>query len=189
MITWPLMPWIPDEGHFPFVVAANILEVAGGVLDHYGEGQDYEIRKVYHGASPAPVAKDYPQLSVALSSLNVGNAGQEQFGWAAGDLGKFGQRVLSYQVEVVNVWPVIDGGITAELAQAQEAMSAADKLYTHGFLIYNALLSLSLGGPGSVKTDMPISLIDQDQMLVGKAVPMEPKGGMAGWLIPFFVQF
>jgi len=177
-ITFPPGQWIPNVDQVTSS-AATLLAIAGKVLDSYGLGDPYERRVFLHGAESRWNVTDPPQsqLIVRLEKMHFGKAGQEQYQFEDGMMGKYAQRVIVYQVEVVNPWPQFQGNIAVAPPDGDALEFAAQGLWRDGLIVWSALAATSLGG---VKVNPPVGPIAQDKILVGPMTPVGPSGPLAG---------
>lgn len=183
LITFPPQgQWIPNLEQVTETGRA-LLAVAGAVLDYYGRGEDYERRVLQHGDTPQ-VLSGQAQVLVSCLGMFPGRAGQEQFQFAEGALGKLAQRFGRYLVTVARPWPTAKGGMVAQLPDADATEGAATDLDTDALLVFEAFRSVALGG-----TKAPVAPLAQDNILVASMSPMGPQGGVAGWRITVEVQF
>jgi hypothetical protein len=187
-IRFPEGPWIPNPTQI-VDSAATILAVAGAALDSFGVGGAYERRTYTHGVV-VPWYLNVPQLIVRFDEMAMGYAGQQQYQWASGDIGKLGNRFLTYIVEVVNVWPKPKGGIAPKLADDESLMAAAGVLWRDGLIVHAALNSAAQGGSSyGVLVNPPIGPIQQSNILVSPMQTVGPLGNLAAVRISVLVQF
>ena len=188
-VSFPLnSDWIPDDEQL-VNSGAGLLAVVGGALDQRGYGQAYARRIFSHGETIPwylPPGPDKGQIIVNLTQFSLGRAGEEQFQFGSGNLGKIMQRTMRFTVEVVNAWPQIQGGVTPQLQSDTALMEATASLWRDGLVAWSALQALALGG---VKTDPPVAPTVQDNILVGAMTPKGPQGGFAAWSIEVQIQF
>jgi hypothetical protein len=112
--------------------------------------------------------------------IAIGRAGEERFQFDKGDLGTYAQRFTRYQVQLARTSPTISGGIAPRMQGAQDLADHAVDLWTDAYIVWSALLALSLGGVKD-QTGAPVHAgpLAQDNVLVGPMVFDPPEGGLA----------
>lgn len=190
-ITVPQGVWIPNQRQITDS-AAGLLAVIGRALDDNGLGEPFTRRVFTHGDTvPLHVGDDAEegQLIVTFANLEIGRAGEKQFQFRSGDLGRYDFMVGAFKAQLWIKWPIPEGGLSATLAPDSELEAASVVLNQATWCAFSYLRSLSLGGTGSVRCKPPVTPIDQDGMIIGPAQPLGPIGSMAGFGIDIQLQY
>lgn len=185
-VKFPPGRWIPNDDQIT-ETAAGLLAVVGQALDGYGLGQEFERRIFTHGTPEVHLSEvKQAQIMLYLKQLELGKAGQKQFSYDDGELGKYALIVAEFDLQLWTPWATPQGGLSARQASDEAVMERSYTLNKVLLVAFSALRALSLGG---VKTNPPVAPIVQDHMIVGPAEPLGPDGAFAGWSITIQVEY
>jgi hypothetical protein len=172
-----------------------ILDVAGQSLDYFPlgagtRGTPYERRVLTTGQIVPLVPEQDGQLTVSMIEMALGRAGEQRFQFDKGTLGAYGQRFVRYQVQLARTSPTVTGGISPRMQDADDLEDYARTLWMDSYVVWSALLAMSLGGITDATTGKQLSPapIVQDNILVGPIQFDPPTGGLATAKIEVSVQ-
>jgi hypothetical protein len=123
------------------------------------------------------------QLVVCIGNVFAGRAGEQQFQYAKGTLGKLAARTAQYFVEVVRPWATIEGGLAPSLQSTDALAETAALLWEDSYVVWSTLMATAMGGVTPSPAPIP-----QDNLMIGPAVPRGPAGGLAGYQIEVQIQ-
>jgi hypothetical protein len=184
-IGFPAHPWIPNREQLEY--SGNvILSVAGAVLDqtpYDGEsrGTVYSRRVLTTGQNVVFVPEQDGQMVVSLFQIALGRAGEQRFQFEKGTLGAYDQRYVRYQISLARSSPTVQGGISPRMQSSDALADAAALLWDDAYLVWSAMLAMSLGGVRNAQTGEQLSPapITQDNLLPGPVAFDPPQGGLA----------
>ena len=177
--------WIPDTAQIA-TSGQVLLGVAGQALDSFPvaaetRGTPYQRRVLTTGNIVPLVPEQDGQLVVSAVKLAIGRAGEERFQFDKGDLGTYAQRFSTYQVQLARTSPLPTGGIAPRMQRADDLADHAVDLWTDAYVVWSALLALSLGGvkDGTTGNQVTPAPLTQDNVLIGPMTFDPPEGGLA----------
>jgi len=195
IVGFPLQAtWIPDLDRLGDA-GEILLDVAGQALDFFPlgagtRGTPYERRVLTTGQIVPLVPEQDGQLSVSLMEVFLGRAGEQRFQQDKGTLGAYAQRNVRFQAQLARTSPTITGGISPRMQEPDDLEDYARTLWMDSYVVWSALLAMSLGGITDATTGEQLSPapISQDNILVGPITFDPPAGGLAVAKIEVSVQ-
>ena len=184
-VTFPIPGWLPNPDQLQDS-GATLLGVVADSLDQLGSpNRNFQRRLFTHGETALWIP-DADQIVVSLAKVYLGRAGEEQYQFDKGVLGKYGFVTLAFDVAVVHGgWPTVEGGIGPRLPEQNALMSATSSLWHDGWVAFSALRALALGG---ITTTPPVCPIVQDNVMVGPMSAKGPSGKNAGLELQVLLQ-
>lgn len=186
--------WIPDLDRLGDA-GGIIRDIAGQALDFFPlgagtRGTPYERRVLTTGQIVPLVPEQDGQLTVSLLEMFLGRAGEQRFQQDKGTLGAYAQRNVRFQVQLARTSPTVTGGISPRMQDADDLEDYARTLWMDSYIVWSALLAMSLGGVTDATTGKQLSPapITQDNILVGPIQFDPPTGGLATAKIEVQVQ-
>ena len=171
----PLDDWVGNKSQLADT-GRGLLETVGQALDAFGRGDDYQRRTLQHGNTNV-WAPNAPAIYVNMLGLFPGRAGQQQFQFPYGELGKVALRFGRYEVEVVNEYvAATTGGPAPRLPSPAAYDDAVTTLWTDAWIGWCALQALANGG---IAPNL-VTRITQDMMLLASMTAKGPQGQLAG---------
>ena len=172
-----------------------LLDIAGQALDYFPHGAGtrgtpYERRVLTTGQIVPLVPEQDGQLTVSLMEMALGRAGEQRFQYAKGTLGAYAQKFVRFQVQLARTSPTVTGGISPRMQEPDDLEDHAKTLWTDSYIVWSALLAMSLGGITDATTGEQLSPapITQDNVLIGPITFDPPAGGLAVGKIEVSVQ-
>jgi hypothetical protein len=184
-VTFPVGPWIPDTG-IVNDIGTDLLTVVGASLDLFGYGVRYERRFVGHGTEAAIEPSKANQLTIVWSDMYLGRAGEKQFQFAKGALGKFAFAVAEYDIEITQPYPKRQG---REAIRTTDIAAHRANLWRDSYIVWAGLVALANGGLTPPSGGALAKVQRQDNgVMVGEIGMKGPAGGEASVVIKVGVQ-
>ena len=183
-VTFPVEPWIPDQLVLS-EVGNTILLVCDAALTRYGYNTRYDRQFLGHGNEVVIEPSKANQLTVVLTELYLGVAGQKQFKPWDGAQGKYAFQTADYEIQIMNPWPKRQG---TQAIKTSDIAARLPELWRDSYVVWSAMVALALGGVIPPAGALRQIQSKRNGIMVGPMSPKGAAGGEAGFAITVSVQ-